>query len=412
MNKNEKIRNIWDSKALWMIVSLLLSFLAWAYISSTEDTSVERIFTGVPVVFQGAEELRSSRGLIITNASADSVTVKVSGSRASISSLHASDLMAVVDVSGISQVREMTVSYTVRFPDSVNMNGVEVHSKTPETIEFSVVQENSKTVEVRGVFTGSVAEGFTVDPIVVEPASVTLYGPASELDQIDSACVYIDRQNVSATIGPLSSEFVLLDADGSTIRPVSVTSAQSSVTVTVPVLMNKELALKVNLIEGSGAAEGNTVVEIEPQTIQVAGSTATLENMNQLVIGTVDLTDFAETTTVTFPITLDNNIRNLNGTTEATVTVTVTGMETKKFTVTNITLTGGTGTLQTTQKEIVVRGSAEDLAGITEDKIRIVADLTEYAGATGTIEVPARVYVDGFEKAGAVGDYTVSVTLE
>ena len=410
MNKTEKT-NIWDNKILWMIVSLLLSFLAWAYISSTEDTSVERIFTGVPVVFQGAEELRSSRGLIITDASADSVTVKVSGSRASIGNLHAADLTAVVDVSGISQVRDMTVSYTVRFPDNVNMSGVEVHSKTPETIEFSVVQENSKTVEVKGVFTGSVAEGFTVDPIVVEPASVTLYGPASELDQIDSACVYIDRQNVSATIGPLNSEFVLLDADGSTIRPASVTSSQTSVTVTVPVLMNKELALKVNLVEGSGATADNTVVEIEPKTIQVAGSTATLENLNQIVIGTVDLTDFAETTTITFPITLDNNIRNLTGTTEATVTVTVTGMETKKLTVTNITLTGGVGTLQTTQKEIVVRGIAEDLAGITEENIRIVADLTEYASATGTIEVPARVYVDGFEKAGAVGDYTVSVTL-
>ena len=411
MNKSEKIHNIWDNKALWMIVSLLLSFLIWAYISTTEDTSVERIFTGVPVVFQGADELRTSRGLIITDASADTVTVKVSGSRASIGNLHASDLTAVVDVSGISQVRDMTVSYTVRFPDSVNMSGVEVHSKTPETIEFSVVQENSKTVEVKGVFTGSVAEGFTVDPIVVEPASITFYGPASELNQIDSACVYIDRQNVSATIGPLSSDFVLLNANGETIRPPSVTSSQSSVTVTVPVLMNKELPLTVNLIEGSGATADNTVVEIEPKTIQVVGSTATLENVNQVVIGTVDLTDFAETTTLTFPITLDNNIRSLSGTTEATVTVTVTGMETRKFTVTNITITGGTGELQTTQKEIIVRGTAEDLAAITEDKIRIVADLTEYAAATGTIEVPAHVYVDGFEKAGAVGDYTVSVTL-
>ena len=121
MNKSEKIHNLWDSKALWMIVSLLLSFLIWAYISTTEDTSVERIFTGVPVQFQGAEELRTSRGLIITDASADSVTVKVSGSRASIGNLHASDLSAVVDVSGISQVRDMTVSYTVRFPDSVNI---------------------------------------------------------------------------------------------------------------------------------------------------------------------------------------------------------------------------------------------------------------------------------------------------
>ena len=328
MKKSEKT-NVWDNKVLWAIVSLLLSFLIWAYISTTEDTGIERVFTGVPVTFQGVDDLRSSRGLIVTDASVDTVTVKVSGSRASIGSLHASDLTAVVDVSGISQARDLQVSYVIRFPESVNMNGVQVMSKTPETIAFSVVKENSKTVEVKGVFTGSVAEGFTVDPIVVEPASITFYGPASELNQIDSACVYIDRQNVSATIGPLSSDFVLLNANGETIRPPSVTSSQSSVTVTVPVLMNKELPLTVNLIEGSGATADNTVVEIEPKTIQVVGSTATLENVNQVVIGTVDLTDFAETTTLTFPIMLDNNIRSLSGTTEATVTVTVTGMETR-----------------------------------------------------------------------------------
>ena len=412
MNKSEKIHNLWDNKILWMIVSLLLSFLAWAYISTTEDTSVERIFTGVPVVFQGADELRTSRGLIITDASADTVTVKVSGSRASIGSLHASDLIAVVDVSGISQVRDMTVSYTVRFPDSVNMSGVEVHSKTPETIEFSVVQENSKTVEVKGVFTGSVAEGYTVDPIVVEPATVTLYGPASELDKIESACVYIDRQGISATIGPISSNFTLLDSDGKAISPDSVTSSQDSVSVTVPVMMNKELPLTVNLIGGAGATTQNTVVTIEPKSIQVAGSTATLEEMNQLVIGTVDLTDFAESFDTTFTITLDNNLRNLTGTTEAEVHVVVSGLETRKFSVTNITLTGGEGTLRTTQKDIVVRGTKEDLARVTIANIRVVADLTEYAEASGTIEVPAKVYVDGIEHVGAVGDYTVSVTFD
>ena len=43
--------------------------------------------------------------------------------------------------------------------------------------------------------------------------------------------------------------------------------------------------------------------------------------------------------------------------------------------------------------------------------VRIVADLSEYASASGTIKVPVKVYVDGFDNAGAVGDYTVSVTL-
>ena len=412
MKKNEKLPALWDSRVLWVIVSLLLSFVIWVYYASTEDTGIERIFTGVPVTFQGEDELRISRGLIITDASTDTVTVRVSGSRASIGNLHASDLSAVVDVSGISQVRDMQVSYTVRFPDNVNMNGVEVLSKTPETIEFSVVQESSKTVEVKGVFTGSVAEGFTVDPIVIEPANITLYGPSAELDRVDSACVYIDRANVSATIGPLSSGYELLDADGNTVTPDSVTTSQDTVTVTVPVLMNKELSLTVNLVPGAGAAADNTVVSIEPKTILVAGSTATLEGMNQLVIGSVDLSAFAESTTVTFPITLDNNIRNLTGTTEATVKISVSGLETKKLSVTSISITGGEGTLQTTQKEITVRGSKEDLERVTAGSVRVVADLTEYATTTGTVEVPAKVYVDGFENVGAVGSYTVSVTLK
>ena len=404
MRKNETINKISGSRTFWIIISLLLSFLIWAYVASTENTSIERIFTGIPVTFQGAEELRTSRGLIITDASTETVTVKVSGSRASIGNLHAADLAAVVDVSGISQARDMQVSYTVRFPESVNMNGVEVLTKTPDTIEFSVVQENTKTVEVRGVFTGSVAEGYTVDPIVVEPSVITLYGPASELDQVDSACVYINRQNVNATIG-------LLDADGNTIQPDSVTSAQTAVSVTVPVLMNKELPLRVNLITGSGATEDNTVVTIEPQTIEVSGSTAALEGMNQLVIGSVDLTDFAENYETTFPIALDNNLRNLTGVTEATVKVTITGLETKKIAATNIIVTGGEGDVRTTRKEITVRAPADVLEKITADNIRIVADLSDYTTATGTIEVPVWVYVDGYDDAGAVGDYTVSVAL-
>lgn len=412
MKKTNKAHSFWDNKVLWAVVSLLLSFLIWAYIASTEDANIERIFSGVPITFQGADELRISRGLIITDASTDTVTVKVSGSRASIGNLHAADLAAVVDVSGISQVRDMQVSYTIRFPDNVNMNGVEVLTKTPETIEFSVVQENSKTVEVKGVFTGSVAEGFTVDPIVIEPASITLYGPAAELDKVESACVYIDRANVSATIGPLSSGYELLNEEGKSVELESVTASQDTVTVTVPVMMNKELSLKVNLIAGAGAAASNTVVSIEPKSIQVAGSTATLEGMNQLIIGTVDLTDFADTASFTFPITLDNNIRNLTGATEATVKVTVSGLETKKVSVTNITITGGNGTLKTTQKEITIRGPEADLARVSGANVRIVADLTEYAAATGTIEVPAKIYVDGFENVGAVGDYTVSVTLK
>lgn len=412
--KNGTINKISNSKAFWLIASLLVSFLLWAYMTSTEETSIDRVFK-IPVAFQGAEELRSSRGLIITDVSVDSVTVQVAGSRSNIGYLRESDLTAVVDVSSISQAREMQVSYTIAWPSSVDQSDVSIISKSPESIQFSVVQESAKTVEVKGVFSGSVAEGYTADPIVVDPSTITLYGPESELNSVETACVYINRENVDMTLGPMKSAYVLLDANGNEVPMQEITSDQNTVTVTLPILMKKELPLTVNLINGAGATADNCVVTVEPKSIEVAGDKLTLESMNQLVVGTVDLSDFASSYENTFTIPLDNALRNLTGTTEATVKITVRGLESKKITTSNISITGvRTGMraeLLTTILEVTVRAPADLIGDITADNVRIVADLSDYESTTGVIAVTAKAYVDGYENAGTIGEYTVSVSL-
>lgn len=408
--KNGTINKIGNSKVFWAIASLLASFLLWAYMTSTEEIPVDRTFK-VPVVFQGAEELRSSRGLIVTGADVDTVTIQVRGSRGNIGHLHNSDLVAEVDVSGILQAREMEANYTIVWPSSVDQSDVSIIGKSPETIQFSVVQESAKTVEVKGIFSGSLAEGYTADPIVVEPSTVTLYGPESELRNVTSACVYINRENVDTTLGPVKSAYILLDANGNEVPIQEITSDHNTVTVTLPVLMKKELPLMVNLLEGAGATAENCVVTVEPKSIEVAGDKLILENMNQLVVGTVDLSDFAASYENTFNILLDNALRNLTGATEATVKITVRGLETKKLTTSNISITGGKAELTTTQLEVTIRAPADVIDQITADNVRIVADLSDYAAATGVIAVAAKVYVDGYEKAGAIGEYSVSVNL-
>lgn len=408
--KNETINKIGNSKIFWAILSLLASFLLWAYMTSTEETLVDRTFK-VPVVFQGAEELRSSRGLIITGVDVDTVTIQVRGSRGNIGHLHSSDLAAEVDVSGILQARDMEANYTVAWPGSVDQSDVSITGKTPEAIHFSVVQESAKTVEVKGVFSGSLAEGYTSDPIVVEPSTITLYGPESELRGVETACVYLNRENVDTTIGPIKSTYVLLDANGNEVPIQEITSDRNTVTVTLPVLMKKELPLTVNLREGAGAAADNCVVTVEPKSIEVAGDKMVLESMNQIVIGTVDLSDFASSYENTFTIPLDNALRNLTGTTEATVKITVRGLETRKITTGNISITGGKGELTTTQLEVTIRAPEAVIDQITADNVRIVADLSDYEMTTGVVAVPAKVYVDGYENAGAVGEYSVSVNL-
>ena len=115
MTKKTTINKIISSKAFWIIISLLGSFLLWMYIMSTEETTIEKTFSNVKVVYQGADDLRAARGLIVTDADADSVTVRLKGTRRVLGNLSSADLSAVIDVSGISQAREMQVSYSLQY---------------------------------------------------------------------------------------------------------------------------------------------------------------------------------------------------------------------------------------------------------------------------------------------------------
>ena len=81
MTNKTTINKIVSSKAFWIIISLLASFLLWTYIMSTEETTIEMTFSNVKVVYQGADDLRATRGLIVTGADADTVSVRLKGTR-------------------------------------------------------------------------------------------------------------------------------------------------------------------------------------------------------------------------------------------------------------------------------------------------------------------------------------------
>ena len=296
------------------------------------------------------------------------------------------------------------MSYSLQYPTNVDKSSITVLSKSPETISFSVVQEANKTLEVKGVFTGSVKDGYTAEPIQVDPSSITLYGPQEELDAVDSICVYVTRTDLDKSIAPTNCPYVLLDKDGNKLTPKEITGNYDTVSVSMPVLKDW---VKIGL----GATEDNCVVEIEPKSIQVAGDTTVLQTLNQLVVATVDLSSFATSYETTVTIPLDNNLRNLSGVTEATVRISVRGLETEKITATNITTTGTNRHVEiaTTSLVVTVRAPAETISQITADNIRVVADLTNYKATSGTVAVPAKVYVDGFSDAGAIGEYVVNV---
>ena len=116
-----------------------------------------------------------------------------------------------------------------------------------------------------------------------------------------------------------------------------------------------------------------------------------------------------------FTITVPNDVENLSGETTATVQVEVLNMATARISATNITTRNAPENNEvniiTQSLDVLLRGPENLLGNITSDNIRIVADLSELGGATGTMSVSAKVYIDGYSDVDAIGTYRISVEV-
>ncbi len=409
------IKKLYDSRAFWVIVSLIASLVFWIYVSSVETEEFKQTFRGVKVELVGESILRDSRNLVITDLDTNTVTIEVVGPRRVVAGLDNNDISAQIDVSKLSRAAYTSQQYAVVFPDGTDTSNLSVSRKTPETVNFLVSPQTSKSVQVRGSFDGTLAEGYTAETPVFEPATVTVMGSEAYLKNIEYAWVTFSKEDVSSTYS-VETGFTLMDANNEACSTSGLSFSTDVVTATLPILTLKDVKLDVNLIEGSGASSANTKINIEPASIVLAGDSELLEGMNKIVLATIDLTDFASSFTETYTIPLDNELKSTTGVTEAEVTVEIVGLETKSFKVSNISCTNVTEGFEaeiiTQNLDIVLRGDGETLEQIKDENIRAVADLTDMNESTGTYMPKVKIYVDGFKNVGAIGENSITIEIE
>lgn len=408
------MKKIYNSKAFWMIVSLLASLAIWVYVTSVETDESKTTFRGVEVELVGEDILRDSKNLVVTDLDTSTVTVEVVGPRRIVGALSSDQLVAQVDVSKLSRAAYTSQQYTIVYPDGTDTSKLSESRRTPETINFMVSAQTSKSIQVRGSFDGSLAEGYTAEMPVFEPSTITITGSEAYLKDVEYAWVTFGKENVDSTYS-VETGFTLMDANNEPCSTTGISFSTDVVTATLPLLTLKEVNLDVNIIEGAGATRANTKITIDPVSVTLAGDSALLAGMNKIILATIDLTDFSSTFTETYTIPIDNELKNTTGITKATVTVEIVGLETKTFRVTNFSCINATegyeADIITESKEITLRGTPEALAQIKDENIRAVADLTDYKESTGTYMPQVKVYVDGFTDVGAIGENTISIEI-
>ena len=418
--KTLNLKRLTDSRVFWMILSLFAASLLWMYVTTTEGVEVQKTLTGVKIEFLGADAMRASSDLIVTEQDRTTVNLTLSGTRRVLSKLTNSNVTATVNLNNVTADGRYSVSYDIAFPAGVNANEVTVVHTSSDVVNFYVDKLARKTVEVKGAFTGNTAEGYLADEsMVFDPLVVAISGPKTVISKVDHAFVAITREEVDRTLS-YSTTYSLVDANNNPVEDSSIQRETEEVTVTLNVLSTKEVPLDVTIIDGGGATrDANTRIEITPSSIMLAGDAAAIDSTTKLILGTINLSTFATDFSATYTIIPPNGTENMTGVTEATVTVSITGVATKSFSVNPdniicINVPDGYDAENITQAlNVTVRAPQEILEQISEVNLRAVADLSNLGtSASGIFTPTVEIKIDGFPEAGCIGEYKIYITLK
>ncbi len=392
------------SKLLSIAVALLASFSLWVYVVTVvnQEVSNEPI-DDIPVTFTGADQIREDYNLVITDGADATVDLRVTCSRQTLRRLSSSNISIVVDVSRIREPDTYTLTYSIAYPTGVANSDVAANG-TPRTISITVERFTSKTVPVRGILSGSVAEGYYAAAMECSPNEVTLEGPESLINQtVVQNC-----------------EFTLIDADGNPLESEYVTATANGVTVDTievrqPVLLMKEVPLTVEFVDGGGLTSADMIWSCTPNVITVAGEPEVLERTNSITVAQFDLSTLVDAVSEDMPVTLPNDLVNvaelesvrvnvsINANRVATETIRVT-----EFVPENVP-DGLTADVMTVQLSVAIRGPVDQVEQITADDIRAVVDLSGLS--EGTQSVPVTIEIAGGGDVAAIGEYSAAVSL-
>ncbi len=418
MKKQETVKTSKWRSVLWMAISLLASLLLWVYVTESEGENIERSFPGVQVRFDGESTMRDTREMIVSDDSTTSVKVTLTGSRRALSALSSADLSAVIDLSRITRTGNYQLSPTISFPSRTDTSAIASIVIDPDSVSFYVDKLDKKTLEVRGVFNGSTAEGYSADPLSFSPSTVIVYGPGKVLDTVDAAYVEVNRTDVDRTLS-FDSTFVLLDAEGNEVESDALSFNTEQVNVTLPVRAVKEVYLTVELVPGGGATEKNVRWSLEPGSITLLGDAEVLSGVNSITVARIELAQVEDAMQETYRVELPNDTELIVGARETTLTLELQDLETAYYTIdkSNISFInvseGYTALAEDSLDKVRIRGSHAVLEQLSDLNIRAVADLKNYGTATGRFTVPVQISINGASasEVGAVGNYEIVAIL-
>lgn len=392
------------------ILSVFVALVIWLYAMSSDSPDHQRTFSGVTIAVENAAVLSSEQNLSVINGYGSLADITVTGKKSDVNSYSLEDIVASVDVSGITGPGRHQLSVSVTTPD-----GCMLQSVYPTSVEVYVDEILTKTIPVKVNITSvQYDQSITLGALTPDVTAVTISGPASVIEAAETAVVELDLGTVTTSLSA-RGELTVVTESGAPIDNPYLTISQSSVGVSVPVYVERDLPITVEMKYGY-LHENNAEITVVPQKITVRADPKYLTDVETLTVATLDETQLSDNTTRIVSITLPDGVENVSGAKTASISVKHKGTVKKSVSVSQIELKNPNDlayTLIADSINITLRAPSAVAEELYAEDFTLVGELN-YAGVRGIVQVPLTVEVPD-EYAGSVyalGEYTAMVNIE
>lgn len=376
------------NRFLTILLAVALSFGLWMYVSLVVSPESEAKYENIPVVMDGTAML-DARDLIIVSDTNLKVDLLLVGNRQDLNKLSNSNITILADLSKITEAGEHNVRYTISYPGTVQSGTIEAKDKQSQYVTVVVAERSKKNIPVEVEYRGSVPENFIADKAVLDHATVDIVGPKNEVDRVDHARIIIDMHDRTMNVAN-NYRYTLCDAQGNALEDTKhITASATDIQVSIKIDQLKKVKLVYNVIGGGGIRPEDvtiTPVDAEQTWITVRGSQAALAALEELNVGTIDLSQVTSSRTIAFSIKMPQGVENFSEVYTVEYNVEIPDLpilQTREFLVSNERFV-----LENVPEDVDVkihsqscrvwlRGPAEALDRLTEDNVRVIVNYAE-----------------------------------
>lgn len=291
------MKNRWHSENLTLhILAALLAVVLWSFVKTADlptraDSS--QTLSNIPL------EVRDiPSGLQVTNELPTAVSVTLRGATTTLEQVSRDQLVAYIS---LAEASEGTGQFAVKVANPEGLSA----TAHPSRVEVRLEQVLSADFTVKPLIIGGAEDRYAY--VALKSASVKVTGVRSQLTSVSQAVVLVDLQGVN--VGDkldLQLPVRLRDAAGQELKQLVVDPG--TVQATVQLFSGKKVA--VEPVFRGDVAEGFRLDSwrVEPESVIVYGSAASLESLQSIQTRPVDLTGINTNTAITVELVLPTGI--------------------------------------------------------------------------------------------------------